>query len=76
MLIFDRNSLRIEKKHEKDVIDEVHVYKVVLSEITLTYICVPGSAKCIMYKIWENKTLSVIYNMPKKWDGTELWLGE
>ena len=76
MLIFNRYSLRIEKEHVKDVIDNVPVYKVVLDNITFAYTCIAKSSMCIMYKIWENKTLSAMHNMPLTWENAELWLGD
>ena len=74
MLIFDKSSLLVGGEHVEDVIDGKRVYKVALLNITLAYICVNVNM-CIMYKIWETNTQSVLYNLPIKWDNSELWLG-
>ena len=73
MLIFDKSSLLVEGQRTIEVIENQELHKVVLPNITLTYTCIAGTNMCVMYKIWENKTLSVMYNIPQKWDGTELW---
>lgn len=73
MLVFDANALSLRDKATIEKNDDKEVYQVVLKEITFAYICINGSM-CIMYKVWENKTQSVMYNMPLKWDGTELWI--
>lgn len=75
MIIFDENDLALRDKATVQKMEDKEVRQVVMKEITFTYICINGYM-CIMYKIWENKTQSVIYNMPIKWDGTELWVGE
>ena len=74
MLIFDKPTLLVGGKAILESDEEQIFYKVVLSNFTLTYICINGSM-CIMYKIWENKTQSVMYKMPQNWEGTELWVG-
>lgn len=78
MLVFDLKELNIinksEYKPEKIIQDGHEVYKVVMQDISFTYIHIAGEL-CIMYKIWENITQSVLYNMHPKWDGTELWVG-
>lgn len=76
MLIFDRDSLIIEVDSQKFKSGDREYYKVTLPNLSFTYTYVADNAMCVMYKIWENKTESVIYNIPKKWDGTELWLAE
>lgn len=75
MILFDGNELAFRDKATVEKIDNKVVYQVALNKITFAYICINGSI-CIMYKVWENKTQSVIYNMPLKWDGTELWIGQ
>lgn len=74
MLIFDKDTLLVGGEPTIETNGSQTLYKVVLSNITLSYICIIGSM-CIMYKIWENKTQSVMYNMPQNWEGSELWLG-
>ena len=76
MLIFDQSSFKVggEPVSYKDATGEY--YKVVLSQISITYMRIADTSMCMMYRIWENKTESVMYNIPKKWDGTELWLCE
>ena len=74
MLIFDRQSLLVGGEPTLESEETKTLYKVVLPNITLMYMCINGSM-CIMYKILENKTQSVIYNMPQHWEGTELWIG-
>ena len=74
MLIFDRPSLRVGGEATLEEYNGETFYKVVLPNITLTYICL-NEKMCIMHRIWENKTQSVMYNMPKEWESTELWLG-
>ena len=75
MLVFDRTSFKVGGSPEIFSDGTETYYKVVLPNITLAYSCLPGTTMCIMYKVWENQTQSVIYNMPSKWEGTELWLG-
>lgn len=75
MIIFDQVELLIDVKTTIENQDGREVYQVVLEDISFSYICISGSM-CIMYKIWENKTQSVMYNMPLKWDGIELWVAE
>ena len=74
MLIFDKESLCVGGETTIEKKGDITYYKVVLPNITLVYTCVGETAMCIIHKIWENKTLSVLYNMPCNWDGTELWL--
>lgn len=74
MLIFDKDSLLVGGEPEIEVNGITTYYKVVLPNITLTYICVAETAMCIMHRVWENRTQSVMYNMPLKWDGVELWV--
>ena len=74
MLIFDKSSLLVGGEATIESDGTKILYKVVLPNITLTYLCINNSM-CIMYKIWENTTQSVLYNMPQKWEGPELWLG-
>jgi len=73
MLIFDRASLVVGGTPTIETIDGKKVYKVELPNITLAFISITEKM-CIMYKIWEKSTQSVIYNMPLKWNGIELWL--
>ena len=73
MLIFDRNSLLVGGKPIVEETNGVTYYKVILNTLTLVYTAIPGTDMCIIYKIWENMTQSVMYNMPCSWDGTELW---
>lgn len=73
MLIFDRESLLVGGEPIDEVIDGITYKKVILPTFTLVYTSIPGTTMCIMYKIWENSTKSVMYNMPHCWDGTELW---
>lgn len=75
MLIFDRDKLKIEEVSEVKKQNGQEFYQVTMANISFSYFCI--SAKmCIMSKVWENKTRSVIYNMPSQWDKTELWLGD
>jgi len=73
MLIFDKSSLLVGGEPVVEEIDGVTYYKVTLNTLTLVYTTIPGTVMCIMYKIWENSTQSVMYNMPHNWDKTELW---
>ena len=74
MLIFDKSSLSIERKTEIEVMGATTFYKLALPNITLVYTCIANTSMCTIHKIWENTTQSVMYNMPQKWEGTELWL--
>ena len=73
MLIFDKPSLVVGGAPTIEKIDGKIIYKVELPNITLSFISITETM-CIMYKIWENKTQSVLYNMPLRWNGIELWL--
>ena len=75
MLIFDRPSLLVGGPPTTEKIDEKTVYKVELHNISLAFISITETM-CIIYKIWEKNTQSVIYNMPHEWNGIELWLCE
>ena len=75
MLVFDSNELLAEGETVLVIQDGYEVYQKTLNEISFTYLHFAGQL-CIMYKIWENKTQSVIYNMPMKWNGTEIWVGD
>jgi len=74
MLIFDKSSLKVEGTPEKIKEENGEYYKVELPNISFTYTQIADSEMCIMHRVWENKTQSVLYNMPRTWDGTELWL--
>lgn len=83
MIIFDENEFAFRDKSTKEKIKEVpqgekvaqviDVYQVVLNIFTFTYIR-PYGRMCIMFNIRETKTQRVIYHMPLKWDGVELWM--
>ena len=75
MLVFDRASLRVDGESTVEKFGNEEFYKMILPNMSLTYTCIPGTTMCVMHKIWENKTQSVMYSMPQKWEGTELWLG-
>ena len=75
MLIFDENEFALRAKATVVKIEDRQVYQVVLKNITFTYICINGNM-CIMHKVWENITQSVIYNLPLEWNGTEVWIGK
>lgn len=75
MLIFDQKDLKIEVESKVTEQDKREVSEVNMTDISFSYIHIlPGM--CVMYKIWENQTQSVMYNMPIKWDQTELWIGD
>ena len=75
MLIYDKPSLLVGGEPAIKNEEGQSFYQVVLPNITLDYICIVGSM-CIMKRIWENKTHSVLYKMPEKWDNCELWLAD
>lgn len=75
MIIFDKRDLLIENESVAVEQDGRKAYIVAMTNISFSYICI-APKMCIMYKIWENKTQSVMYNMPLEWDQTELWLGD
>ena len=75
MILFDRSSLKVGGEATLEEFNGEAFYKIVLPNITLTYICVTPNM-CIMLRIFENKTQSVIYNMPRKWESVEFWLGQ
>ena len=75
MIIFDRSSLKVGGEATLEEYGGETFYKIVLPNITLTYICI-APTMCIMHRIWENKTQSVMYNMPREWEKVELWLGK
>ena len=76
MLIFDKEDLKVNGTLETLHENNLPYQKLVLPQITLAYTHVQGTDMCIMYKIWDNQTQKVIYKMPSRWDGTELWLGK
>lgn len=75
MLIFDQEDFKIENKSKIVKQDRREVYEVNMTEISFSYFHI-SSQMCVIYKIWENKTQSVMYNMPTKWNQTELWIGD
>lgn len=72
MLVFDIGELSLRNRATAMECDNREVFQVTLKEITFAYIVINGKM-CIMYKVWENKTQSVLHNMPIKWDGDEIW---
>ena len=76
MLVFDQKNLKVEGTQEIWYDNYLPYHELILPNITLTYTRVVGTPMCIMYKIWENQTNKILYQMPSKWEGTELWLGE
>lgn len=75
-LIFDQEMLNVKGTLEIWYDECLPYHRLTLPRITLAYTQIQGTNMCIMYKIWENSTQKVIYKMPSKWDGTELWLGK
>ena len=72
MIVFNREDLVVEGKHtEGEENNQVYHYHI-LPSITLEYIIISGSM-CILTKVWENTTLSVLYNIPNKWHNVEVW---
>lgn len=74
MLIFDENELAFRDKATVEKMEDKEVHIVAMNEISFAYIRINGRM-CIMYKVWENITQSVIYNMPLQCNGVELWVG-
>ena len=72
MIVFDRERLLVEGKRTTEVKDNQVFHYLALPNISLEYICV-NKSMCILTKVWENKTLSVLYNVPKSWHNVEVW---
>lgn len=73
MIAFDENELLLRNRATVEMCDGREFFQVTLKDIAFAYICVHGSM-CILYKVWENKTQSVLYDMPTKWNNSEIWL--
>ena len=72
MIVFNKEDLVVEGKHTEEIKDNQVFYYHALPNITLEYIIISDSM-CVLTKVWENRTLSVMYNIPKKWHNLELW---
>ena len=72
MLVFNKEDLMVEGKHTEVESDDHVFHYHILPNITMEYIII-GESMCILTKVWENKTLSVLYNIPNKWHNVELW---
>ena len=75
MLVFDETSLALNCKPKEYKDETGKYYTISLPNVSFTYTKIADTAQCVMYKIWENRTQSVMYNMPKTWESTEMWLG-
>lgn len=72
MIVFDLESLVVEGKHTTEVKDAQTFHYHILPNITLEYIIL-NKNMCVLTKVWENKTLDVLYRIPEKWYNVEVW---
>ena len=72
MLVFNKEDLRAEGKHYKEVQDKQVFHYHVLPNITLEYITIIGSL-CVLTKVYETVTKSALYRIPENWHNVEMW---
>ena len=72
MIVFDDDSLKVEGKHTVEVKNNQVFHHLILPNITLKYIFI-SEHMCVLTKVWENQTLSVLYSVPERWQNVEVW---
>ena len=72
MIVFDNDTLKVEGTRTIEVIENQVFHHLILPNITLRYIFISQNM-CVLTKVWENITLSVLYNIPERWHNVEVW---